>query len=262
LAIFFLLNLLADVLAGMGRRLSNSGRRIPNYLKQTENDMGRKEQERQELQVMLYGWAGQDMQLLQLIVGGCGVLLVFLVFPTMPLLSPFGAALYFAPRILANQERERAKWRYLRQVRHLVDHLRLASDLNQSLTWGLRGAVDSVAPGKYLVFDRLRYHLERQGALEGPLVALRQVCREFHLPELEDLTDRLESARDGDEHVLRRTLHEATEDISQEIARQLLLHIEVAPVRLLMPIVMGLFPPVMLLAFYPTLSFFMAGFMR
>jgi len=262
LILFCLFNLVLDGVDSVTAYLNRPRWHLPAYLQPAAKHVVDREQAAQAaIQIRLYGWAGRSTKFMQLVAGGSGILLCLLIFPTMSIIAPLGGVLYFLPIFLANQHRQRARWNYLSQVRHLIDHLRLASDLNQSLTWGLRDAVASTPPGRYLVFDRLRYHLHRQGALAGPLVALQQVSREFGLRELEDLTDRLDSAQDGDEYVLRNTLQEAAEDIGQEIARQLQMHIEEAPVRLLFPIMAGLFPPILLLVFYPTMTILMAGIM-
>ncbi|MBC8446237.1 MAG: type II secretion system F family protein [Chloroflexi bacterium] len=148
-------------------------------------------------------------------------------------------------------ERERKLWQVKMEIRDFLSGLRLALSIRPTISLALETASRQMAKG--LFADRLRLHVSTRLLTEGAEAVLARLGREFRSPELERLIRHVEAATRGG-----LPLPEALRRASREMEKEMLLEaeyaVEEAPVRLTFPMLISLFPPVILLTVIPLLS--------
>lgn len=134
-----------------------------------------------------------------------------------------------------------------KEVADLLENIRLQMAFGGSLAGSLMALADGGGDGP--VYRRLRVYRETLW-LQGPEAALRKVADELESPELQMFLARLEMARHG-RASYERVLEEAVNDAVHENRKSAEEEIEGAPLRLLLPMLFLLFPPVLVLVLYP-----------
>lgn len=137
------------------------------------------------------------------------------------------------------------------QIRRQVGELIQEIQLQLAFGGSLGAALDRIANADYegIVFERLRKH-RRLLTISGPNEVLERLAVELRSPELEMLVRRLRTAQRGSASfadVLRAAAEETAEELRQRAEQE----VEGAPLRLLFPMLIGLLPPILVLALYP-----------
>lgn len=136
-----------------------------------------------------------------------------------------------------------------REVADLLEDIRLQMAFGGSLAVSLSVLAESGGGG--LVRQRLRAHRETLW-LRGPEETLRRIAVELESPELRMFLARLEMARHGQGQAsYGQILERAVGDAVHEGRRRAEEEIEGAPLRLLLPMLFFLFPPVLVMVLYP-----------
>jgi len=153
--------------------------------------------------------------------------------------------------LVRSLQRERRLWQVKMEMRDFLSALRLALSIRPTISLALEAAGRQMAKG--LFADRLRLHASTRLLTEGAQAVLARLAREFRSPELQSLIRHVEAATRGG-----LPLPEALRRASREMEKEMLLEaeyaVEEAPVRLTFPMLISLFPPVILLTVIPLLS--------
>ena len=154
------------------------------------------------------------------------------------------------PLAWRRQRIRQARMATRRQVADLIAEMRLRLAFLGSLGAVLGDLADDERSG--LVQARLRHHRHRL-RVDGPEAVLETLAQEFRSPELRMLLRRIRGARRGAASY-HQALEGATDQARAEILRRTEVLIEGAPIELLFPMLLLLFPPLMALALYPVVA--------
>jgi hypothetical protein len=170
-------------------------------------------------------------------------------------LRVIGLAAGMVPSLWKRRRMNVAREDVRRQVAQLIAEMRLhvaflgsvGAVLNAMAATDREGA----HPGRLQQGIYQRLHLHRGLiSLYGPEMLLERLADEFRSPELRMLLRRLRAARRGGASYVE-ALRAAADEAGREVLRRARLEVEAAPMRLLFPMLILLFPPVMALLFYP-----------
>ncbi len=170
-------------------------------------------------------------------------------------LQMVGLAAGILPTLWKRRRMNAAREEVRRQVAELIAEMRLHVAFLGSMgaVLGALADVDRRArrSGRLRegVYERLRLHRDLI-TLYGPEAALERLAAEFRSGELRMLLRRLRAARRGGASYTE-ALRGAADEAAQEVLRRARMEVEAAPMRLLFPMLILLFPPVMALLFYP-----------
>lgn len=170
-------------------------------------------------------------------------------------LQTVGLAAGILPTLWKRRRMNAARREVRRQVAELIAEMRLHVAFLGSMGAVLGALADAdratcaSGPLREGVTERLRLHRDLI-TLDGPEAVLERLADEFRSRELRMLLRRLRAARRGGASYAE-ALRAAADEATQEVLRQARMEVEAAPMRLLFPMLILLFPPVMALLFYP-----------
>ncbi len=199
-----------------------------------------------------YGLDHVPWEILRLASGGAGVGLAALLFwERSPYLAVLGVAGGYAPSMVRAYLLRRAQRRLDVQTRHFLRTLKGLVPAYGGLYPALR-ALSDVQGG--MVTERLESHM-RTG--KNGIEVLAALASDLRVEQLEILSNRLYEAQEGlgqPDEVLR----DALERIEQQAFRATKEAIGGGPIRLLIPMLILMVPPVLILALYPPVARMMA----
>lgn len=196
-----------------------------------------------------YGVEGVRWELWQLVGMAAGVFLAYLLLAERsPYLSVFGVAGVYAPRLVRIVMERNARMRVLAQVRDFVFLLRSGLAMTGGLRPALEVVLEHLPDG--VLRERLRYHLDATFLAEE---ALEKLAEDLRSEELAGLLERVEAAREGGES-FEAALRKVAEDVEEEMAQRAEYAVSEAPVRLLLSVMVLMFPPVLVVALYPVVA--------
>jgi|GEM_PF-6029373 len=176
-----------------------------------------------------------------------GVFLAFLLFGERhPALSALGVAAGYFPRWLRSYLTQKRKNENEMKIRLLLFSL---ADVLEA-QGGLTPALMLLAQGNDRVSRRLNFHL---GVGRNGLEALKAVAEDFQSPRLKRVVERLEGAEEG-LTTPEACLEEEVERMEQEFAMSIRERVGSAPMRILIPSLILLLPPILVLALYPPVT--------
>lgn len=199
-----------------------------------------------------YGLDRVPWELIRLPAAAAGVALAALLFwERSPYLAVLGLAAGYVPSLVRLYLLRRAKRSVAIEVRHFLHTLKGLVPAYGGLYPALR-AMSDVQGGT--VEERLKQHLNtRKNALE----IMGALAEDLRSPPLETLAHRLLEAQEGLDQP-GRVLADALERLEQETLRAAKEAIGGAPIRLLIPMLVLMVPPILVLALYPAVARLMA----
>lgn len=197
-----------------------------------------------------------NWNLLHLAGAVVGVLALSLVFAeTTPQLAFAGVAGSLAPRLVKHYLLGQARERHLGAIRDFITALRLMVSMGETLSRSLMRL--SQGDGRGLFERRLRHHVATKVS-SSPEAVIEALAQDFRSTELENLLLRLRASQRGGlsgGEAVRAT----AEEVEAEIAERAELAIEEAPTKLVLPMLVGLFPTILVLLLYPLTNIFLNG---
>jgi len=136
----------------------------------------------------------------------------------------------------------------LREVRDFVISLQLGTSMDETLSGALRRAADQLK-GRGAFGERLYRHVETRLSI-APEEVIAALAEDFRSEHLKDLELRLEMAREGGisyERALSLTVSLLEEEIRGELERD----IQQVPIRLTVPMIVGVFLPAIIIGLFP-----------
>ena len=184
-----------------------------------------------------------------------GVLLAYLLLAERnPFFAIFGLAGVFAPRFIRAFLIRQRRAAMNRQVRDLVFLLRPALGVHGGFRPALEQVHARLEPG--VVKARLHYHLQDSFIVE-PEQIIEALAHDLHSTEMERLTIGIRAARKGGLSYVEAIVM-AAEETKERIHEDAKLAIEETPMRLMIPMLILLFPPIMVLTLYPMVALVLA----
>lgn len=163
--------------------------------------------------------------------------------------ATFAAALGFGLSLfLARNAARSNKWKVRLEERDFISSLRLSLAMKPTVTLALERTADKMGEG--LFATRLSHHVETKLLTEGPLGIIEKLTEEFQSKALSGLLVRLEAAKRGG-LPLPQALEEAAEEIELELRRDAEFAVEDAPTSLTFPMLVTLFPPLIIMLVFP-----------
>lgn len=208
----------------------------------------------------LHGWSDVRWRVAGLLGGVAGMVVLYLLFAEMgtPYLALVlvGAGAALVPQMVKRTRRRAVEWRYLREIRDFITSLRLAVSLGETISQALLGIAEQ--EGESLFHERLHHHVRTKLATSTPEKVLEALARDFRSQEIGALLRRLTAARGGGLSY-GEALRASAERVEQEMVQAAEYAIEEAPTRLVLPMLIGLFPTVVVLVVYPLAMALIAG---
>jgi tight adherence protein C len=139
----------------------------------------------------------------------------------------------------------------LSDVRDLVISLQLGTSLESTLTGSLARAAEQFAARGDLG-ERLRRHVESRLSI-SPQAVLEGLADDFDIQQLDEVLERVRMAEEGGVSY-NRVLTVSADAIEEDIRGQIEEEIEKAPIRMTLPMVVGVFFPALILGLVPLLA--------
>ena len=195
-----------------------------------------------------YGVDHIPWDLIRLPAAALGVgLAALLLWERSPYMAVLGLAAGYVPSLVRLYLLRRAERRVAIESRHFLHTLKGLVPAYGGLYPALRAMAD-VQGG--IVEERLKQHLStRKNALE----IMTALAHDLRSPALESLAERLQEAQEGLARPTR-VLEDALERIEQETLHAAKEAIGSAPIRLLIPMLVLMVPPILVLALYPAVA--------
>jgi pilus assembly protein TadC len=196
----------------------------------------------------------------RLVAGMSGVMaLLFALWGTdYVYLAVFGIAAAYIPSFIRRQMKESARWGLRLEVRDFVAELRLALALNITVSQALEHLAQRSRETQTPFAERIAHHVERTLRMEGPEKMLQVLAEEFESEDLKKLLVLLRAALRGGMS-LAEALGESADSIAQNILASAELSVEEMPTRLILPMLVALFPTIMVLALIPAVNLLMTS---
>jgi tight adherence protein C len=135
-----------------------------------------------------------------------------------------------------------------RQVVALIEAIRLRLAFGGNLGTALRFLADE--PGhEGILYERLRAYRDLM-TVRGPEIVLERLAADLRSADLTMLLRRVRAARRGGA-TYEDALRSATAEVTEETTRRAEMEVEGAPLRLLLPMLVFLLPPVLAVVLYP-----------
>ena len=167
--------------------------------------------------------------------------------------SIFGLAAAFLPSIVRAQMKENARWRLRLEIRDFVSELRLARALNVTVSQALEHVSDRLREASTPFARSVKHHVETTLRMKDPEAMLQALADEFDSKDLRKLLTLMRAALRGG-MPSSEALAQSAESIAQGIRSDAELSIEEAPTHLILPLLMTLFPTIIVIALIPALS--------
>jgi hypothetical protein len=151
-------------------------------------------------------------------------------------------------RVLTRVGRPRRHRVDLRQVRDFVIGLQLGTSLDETLSGALARTAEQMK-GQGIFGERLLRHVETRLSI-APEEVIQALAEDFGSEDLKDLALRLELAREGGityERALSLTVSMLEEEIRSNIEQE----IQQLPIRLTVPMIVGVFLPAVIIGVFP-----------
>ena len=191
-------------------------------------------------------------------VGGVIALLFALWGTDYAYLAVFGIAAAYIPSFVRRQMKANAHWRLRLEVRDFVAELRLALALNVTVSQALEHLAQRARENPTPFAERIAHHVERTLRMEGPEKMLQVLAEEFDSEDPAE-TPGAPAGRLARRPVARRSAGESADSIAQNILASAELSVEEMPTRLILPMLVALFPTIMVLALIPAVSLLMTS---
>lgn len=206
----------------------------------------------------LYGGSEAGWRTAGLLAGVAGIGVLYLLFAEMdtPYLALVGAGAALVPQMVKRRERRGVEWRYLREIRDFITSLRLAVSMGETISQALLGMAEQ--EGESLFHERLRHHVRTKLAASTPEKVLGALAGDFRSPEIGALLRQLSAARGGGLSY-GEALRASAQRVEEEMVQAAEYAIEEAPTRLVLPMLIGLFPTIVVLVLYPLAMALIAG---
>ncbi len=136
----------------------------------------------------------------------------------------------------------------LTEIRDFITSLQLAASLGETLSGGLIRAADQFS-GRGVFGQRLRRQVESRLSI-GPEEVIRGLAEDFDSEELRDVLRRLEMVREAGAST-SQALAVSAEEVGSRIEDEIKRDIQRSPVRLTVPMAVGVFLPAIALSMYP-----------
>jgi|GEM_PF-2353634 pilus assembly protein TadC len=186
-------------------------------------------------------------------LSGVAVLLAALWGTEYVIFAIFGLAAGFIPSIVRSQMKENARWRLRLEIRDFVGELRLARALNVTVSQALEHLTERSRDATTPFALSVRHHVERTLRMNGPEAMLQQLADEFDSKDLRKLLTLMRAALRGG-MPLTDALAQSAESIAQGIRADAELSIEEAPTKLILPMLLTLFPTIIVVALIPAVA--------
>ncbi|MBI3913105.1 MAG: hypothetical protein HY327_02745 [Chloroflexi bacterium] len=169
-------------------------------------------------------------------------------------LAVVGLAAGFIPSFVRSQLLENERWHVRLHVRDFISELRLALAFNVTVSQALQHFADRSQTTDDLFVQRVRHHVRNLLPMHGPLAVLSALRDEYgFVEELDELTRMVKAAQRGGMSIADALLQSA-DSISQNIVTSAELAIEETPTRLILPMLLTLFPTILVLVILPMLD--------
>jgi len=145
-------------------------------------------------------------------------------------------------------QRERRFQASLPEIRDFVVNLRLVTSMGQTLSVALLQTADHFAD-KSIFGKRLKQHVESK-LVASPEEVIKGLAKDFESDQLDDTLRKLEAAREGKVSIIQ-ALSLSVAAIEEEIRADIEREINQASTRLIFPMVVTVFGPVLVLGLYP-----------
>jgi Flp pilus assembly protein TadB len=152
-----------------------------------------------------------------------------------------------APLLWKNRRLAQARLEVRREVHDLIEEVRLRMPLFGTLAKVLHSIIDEEREG--IVYRRLS-HYSQMIAMDGPEAVLERLAAELRSPELRMLMRRVRAARRGGTPYAE-ALDAASSEVVEEMQAAAEVEVAGAPLRLMLPMLVCVFPPVLALLLYP-----------
>ena len=201
---------------------------------------------------ILYGTARVNWSAMMIVSALLGLATTWLMFSDISSLARLSGALMVGAPILARGYLERqAQRRITQQVRVFVTDLRLALKVEGGLGPALKRVQEW--GGDSILYQRLRHHVETRLTSGSAQEVLINLAEDLRSQELRDLLLRLEAARLGSDS-FEEALERAAGEISDDLRAQAEMNISGATMRLIVPMLLALFTPILILVLNPPVA--------
>ncbi len=218
---------------------------LPRHRKVLEKLLGGRA--RQEEKFDPYGVAGVNWEMWRIAGAAVGYALAYAAVGN-PVVATFGLAGAFVPRLVEGFVVRRRRMEIAQQVREFIFLLRAALTMHGGLRPALEETAASLEGG--IVKERLAYHLERARLAEE---VMARMASDLRSKELKALVERVKAARQGGLG-LEEAISMVAEELCREMVQEAEFAIREAPIRLLIPMLFLLLPPIFILALYPIVA--------
>jgi len=153
------------------------------------------------------------------------------------------------PRLFERFQRKPRFQASLTEIRDFVVNLQLATSMDQTLSVALLQTAEQLAD-RGVFGKRLKQHVESRLGVSSPEEVIKGLAEDFESDQLKDVLRRVEAARDGKiSNVTALSLSVAA--IEEEIKAGIERAINQASIRLIFPMVVTVFGPMLVLGLYP-----------
>lgn len=212
-----------------------------------------------------------DFQVIYLLASclGFGLTFVLLEGERLTLRALLGLGAFLLPYLWKRERIVDLQWEYARQVQSLIIRLRMDVSLGRTLSQALEavameaedsqgesGSVESEAA--QLFRRRVVYHIRTLQSLARPERVLSALARDFKSEILNSLLVKIDAAQLGGA-TYGEALAEAVDETMASRLANARLAIQEAPMKLLLPMLVGLFPPPIMLMMLPVVTRVLAG---
>ena len=180
------------------------------------------------------------------------MLIVSALLPESPLYAIFAATLGLGVSMLMRQNVIKGnRWKVKLEIRDFLSSLRLSLSMKPTVSLALERTAERMGEGIFA--ERLRHHVDTLLMTEGAMSVIERLAEEFQSKALEDLLVRLEAAKRGG-LPLPKALERAAGEMEMEMKREAEFAIEDAPTKLIFPMLVTLFPPLIILLILPLVT--------
>ena len=235
----------------------------------------------------LYMLPAVDFRVVYLVASCVGFALTFALLERgqLTIMSLLGLGAFFLPYLWRRDRISNLEWEYKKQVQALIIRLRMEVSLGRTLSQSLQGVAEEVEEslaesgggigrrssteekGVQLFQRRVVYHIRTLSSLARPERVLSALARDFtcggatgagRSEILDSLLVKIDAAQRGGA-TYADALAEAVDETMDSMSQNARLIIQEAPMKLLLPMLGGLFPPPIVLMLLPLVARVLAG---
>jgi len=223
---------------------------------------------------MLYQLPEMDFRVIYLLVSGVGFAITFVLLEKgqLTLVSLLGLGAFFIPFLWRKGRIATFQWEYQKLIQTFVIQLRMEVSLDRTLSQALGEITSQLerAPemagfeegeATALFQRRLQFHTQRLLSLARPERVVSALAVDFRSDTLDSLLVKIDAAQRGGA-TYAEALADAVDETMDSMSQNARLAIQEAPMKLLLPMLGGLFPPPVVLIVLPLVTTVMAGMSR